>query len=207
MCVKYSSVVLDSCVTEDSGTSLAHGCSDYRLYRGGRSCVPSLGWSVTTRGSQAVEQQPDPAAAWAAASRAMWNTGGASAAFQHRAAPARPHRTEPRYWFLANATMAWIHAAALDTGSDMSMLLAACEQAERTAALEDESHEHVGAIVGTTGNPDKPVALRLSLSRAGRLLSLCDRTRCDVCHDCSDLDSHLDTASTATACPFLPRTS
>ena len=98
MCVKYSSVVLDSCVTEDSGTSLAHGCSDYRLYRGGRSCVPSLGWSVTTRGSQAVEQQPDPAAAWAAASRAMWSTGGASAAF-HRAAPARPHRTEPRYWF------------------------------------------------------------------------------------------------------------
>ena len=35
---------------------------------------PSLGWSVTTCGSQAVEQQPDPTAAWASASQAMWST-------------------------------------------------------------------------------------------------------------------------------------
>ena len=53
---------------------------------------PSLGWSVTTCGSQAVEQQPDPTAAWASASRAMWST-------ERCLTLVALHRTaEPIYW-------------------------------------------------------------------------------------------------------------
>ena len=70
--------------------------------------------------------------------------------------------------------MAWIVTAAADKSSYMSLLLEACHQAEEAAALEDAREERVGAIVGTTGIPDKPVVLRLTLATAGKLLALGD---------------------------------